>query len=132
MNASSIAAANASPAPTQSMLQSTVRSRARTEKREAYRARTLTIGPAISSPIEAPATHSSRLSANRVRRRAMVLAPSAARMPSSLSRRTVRARIRLATLAQAMMKTSTDAAISTSSIVRAPDVSSSRSLIALI
>ena len=80
----------------------------------------------------APATHSSRLSANRVRRKAPVLAPSAARMPSSLSRRTVRARIRLATLEQAMTKTSTDAAISTSNMVRAPDVSSSRSFTALI
>ncbi len=62
-----------------------------------------------------------------MRRNAPVLAPSATRTASSPSRRTVRARIRLATLEHAMMKTSADAASSTSSTVLAPDVISSRS-----
>ena len=53
-------------------------------------------------------------------------APSAARIASSFSRRTVRARIRLATFEQAMMKTSSEAAISTSSTVLAPEVIWSR------
>ena len=53
-------------------------------------------------------------------------------MLSSFSRRTVRAKIRFATLAHAMMNTSTDVAISTSRIVRAPEVSWSRSVTALI
>ena len=92
----------------------------------------VTIGLAMSRPMAAPATHNSRLSANRVRRKATVLAPSAARIPSSFSRRTVRARIRFAILEQAMIKTSTDAAISTSNMVRALDVSSSRRRTALM
>jgi len=51
-----------------------------------------------------------------------VLAPSAARTASSPSRRTERARIRLATFAHAMMNTSPAAASSTSSTVRAEEV----------
>ncbi len=58
----------------------------------------------------------------QVRRSAAVLAPSAARIASSPSRRTVRARIRFATFEHAMTKTSTDAASSTHSTVRARDV----------
>jgi len=61
-----------------------------------------------------------------MRRSAPVLAPSAARVASSPSRRTVRVRIRLATFEHAMMKTSADAASSTSSTVRAPEVICSR------
>ena len=70
----------------------------------------------------APAPQSSRLSASSVRRSAPVLAPSAARIASSPSRRTERARIRLATFEQAMMKTSPDAASRTNSTVRAGEV----------
>ena len=69
----------------------------------------------------APAPHSSRLSARSVRRSAPALAPSAARIASSPSRRTERARIRLATFEQATTKTSAEAASSTSSTVRAGD-----------
>src|ERR1700685_4279652 len=86
-----------------------------------------TIGCALTTPMAAPAPHSRRLSANSMRRNAPLLAPSATRTASSPSRRTVRARIRLATLEHAMMKTSPDAASSTSSTVLAPDVISSRS-----
>jgi hypothetical protein len=57
-----------------------------------------------------------------VRRNALDVAPSAARMASSPSRRTDRARIRFATFEQAMMKISADAAIRTSKTVRAFDV----------
>ena len=85
------------------------------------------MGRALSTPSAAPAPHSSRLSASSVRRSAPVLAPSAARIASSPSRRTVRARIRLATFEHAMTKTSADAASSTSSTVRAGDVIWSRS-----
>src|SRR6266700_2733548 len=85
-----------------------------------------TIGCALITPSAAPAPQSRRLSASSMRRSAPVLAPSAARMASSLSRRTVRVRIRLATLEQAMMKTSAEAASRTRRTVRAPDVSSSR------
>ena len=131
-NASSTAATTASAAPTQSRLESTVRSSARTEKREAYRARMATIGCAISTPSAAPAPHSSRLSASSVRRSAPVLAPSAARIASSPSRRTVRARTRLATFEHAMMKTRPAAASSTSSTVLAFDVIWSRSRTALM
>ena len=74
----------------------------------------------------APAPHSSRLSASSVRRSAPVPAPSAARTASSPSRRTERARIRLATLEQATMKTSAEAASSTSSMVRAGEMIWSR------
>ena len=81
-----------------------------------------TIGRALSTPSAAPAPQSSRLSASSVRRNAPVLAPSAARIASSPSRRTVRARIRFATFEHAMTKTSTDAASSTSSTVLARDV----------
>ena len=62
-----------------------------------------------------------------MRRSAPVLAPSAARIESSPSRRTVRARIRLATFEHAMMKTRPEAARRTSSTVRAPEVIWSRS-----
>ena len=120
-NASSTAAASASATPTHSRLASTVRSSARTEKREAYRASRATMGRASTTPSSAPAPHSSRLSASSVRRSAAALAPSVARIASSLSRRTDRARIRLATFEHAMMKTSPDAASSTSSTVRAGD-----------
>ena len=65
----------------------------------------------------APAPQSSRLSASSVRRSAPALAPSAARMASSPSRRTERARIRFATFEHAMTKTSADAASSTSRTV---------------
>ena len=54
-------------------------------------------------------------------------APSAARIASSPSRRTERARIRFATFEHAMTNTSADAASSTSSTVRAGDVIWSRS-----
>src|SRR5256884_2083248 len=67
----------ASSAPTQSMLESTVRSKARTEKREAYRARTLSSGRAMITPRAAPAVQRTRPSASRVRRKALVPAPSA-------------------------------------------------------
>ena len=76
-NARSAAAASASPAPTHSMLESTVRSSARTENRDAYRARIATMGRALSTPSAAPAPQSRRLSASRTRRSAAVLAPSA-------------------------------------------------------
>ena len=89
------AATRAKLAPAQRRLESTVRSKARTEKREAYRARTETRGWALSTPIAAPAPQRRRLSANSMRRSAAVLAPRAARTASSPSRRTVRARIRL-------------------------------------
>ncbi len=131
-NARRTAAARASPAPTHSTLASTVRSSARTEKRAAYRARIATIGCAIVTPSAAPAPQSSRLSASRARRSAHVLAPSAARTASSPSRRTDRARIRLATFEQAMTNTSADAASRTSRTVRADDVIWSRSLTASI
>ena len=124
--AKSTAAATASTAPTHSMLESTVRSSARTEKRAAYRARMATIGRALSTPSVAPAPQSSRLSASSVRRSALRLAPSAARIASSPSRRTVRERIRLATLEHAMTNTSAEAASSTSSTVRAREVIWSR------
>ena len=117
----------ASSAPTQSMLESTVRSKARTEKREAYRARTLSSGRAMITPRAAPAVQRTRPSASRVRRKALVPAPSAARMVNSPSRRTVRARIRLAAFEQAMMNTRADAARSTRRMVRAPEVIWSRS-----
>ena len=126
-NAKSTAAMTASIAPTHSRLESTVRSSARTEKREAYRARIATIGRALSTPSAAPALQSTRLSANSVRRNVPVPAPSAARIASSPSRRTVRARTRLATLEHAMTNTSADAASRTSSTVRARDVIWSRS-----
>ena len=75
----------------------------------------------MATPRMAPAPQSSRLSASSVRRSAPVLAPSAARMASSPSRRTDRARIRFATFEHAMTKISADAASSTSSTVRAGD-----------
>ena len=74
-----------------------------------------------ATPRMAPAPQSSRLSASSVRRSAPALAPSAARIASSPSRRTERARIRLATFEHAMTKTSAEAASSTSSTVRAGD-----------
>ena len=121
-NARSTAAASARLTPTHSRLESTVTSSARTEKRAAYRDRSVTIGRAISTPSTAPAPHSSRLSASSVRRSSHGRAPSAARTASSPSRRTERARIRFAMFEHAMMNTSADAASSTSSTVRAGDV----------
>src|SRR5438552_155986 len=108
--ASNTAATTASAAPIQSILESTVRSSARTENREAYRAMMSTMGRALSTPRVAPAPQSSRLSASRTRRSAPVVAPSAARIDSSPSRWTVRERIRLATFEQAMTKMSDEAA----------------------
>ena len=89
------------------MLESTVKSSALTENLEAYRARIDTIGRALNTPSSAPAPHNRRLSASSVRRSDALLAPSAARIPSSASRRIVRARIRLATLEHAITNTST-------------------------
>ena len=131
-NAKNTAATTASAAPIQSRLESTVRSSARTENREAYRARMATIGRALSTPSVAPAPQSRRLSASSVRRSAPVLAPSAERIASSPSRRTVRASIRLATLEHAITKTSADAASRTSNTVLARDVIWSRSRTASI
>ena len=96
-----------------------MRSSARTEKRDAYRASTATIGCAIATPSTAPVPQSTRLSASSVRRSVAALAPSAARTASSDSRRTVRARIRFATFEQAMTNTNPDAASRTSSTVLA-------------
>src|SRR5207253_10718622 len=93
----------ASSAPTQSMLESTVRSKARTEKREAYRARTLSSGRAMITPRAAPAVQRTRPSASRVRRKALVPAPRAARVVHSPSLGTVRAGIRLGALDQALL-----------------------------
>ncbi len=109
----------ASTTPTQSKLASSVRSRARTENRAAYRPSTDTIGWAISTPTIAPVTHTTRLSASNVFLSAALLAPRAARIASSDSRRTDRARIRFATFEQAITNTSADAANSTRSTVRA-------------
>ncbi len=131
-SAKSTAATTASAAPTQSMLESTVRSSARTEKREAYRARMSTIGRALSTPSVAPAPQSRRLSASKTRRSAPVVAPSAARIDSSPSRRTVRDRIKLATFEHAMTKTSAEAASSTSRTVLAREVIWSRNSFASI
>ena len=69
-NAKSTAANTASAAPTHNMLKSTVKSRARTEKREAYRASTARSGAALITPRVAPATQRIRLSASKVRRSA--------------------------------------------------------------
>src|SRR5260370_744770 len=68
-----------------------------------------TIGCALITPSAAPAPQRRRLSASSMRRSAPVLAPRAARIASSPSRRTVRGRIRLGTLEQAMMETSAEA-----------------------
>src|SRR5258708_797809 len=81
MNASRTAASSASPPATQSRLESMVRSSARTEYRDAYWARTATIGLARIMPRTAPALHSNRPSARRIRRRSIALAPSAALAP---------------------------------------------------
>jgi hypothetical protein len=86
-----------------------------------------TIGRAMRMPTTAPAPHSTRLSASSVRRSAQDVAPSAARTASSPSRRTDRARIRLATFEQAITKTSQDAASNTRSTVRAGEMIWSRS-----
>ncbi len=119
IHASNTAAAMASPAPTQSRLASIVTSSARTENRAAKRATAVTSGPASSTPSTAPAPHSTRLSASSVRRSAPALAPRAARTANSPSRRTDRARIRLATFEQATMKTTPAVASSSNRIVRA-------------
>jgi hypothetical protein len=78
----------------------------------------------------APVAQRRTLSASSVRRSAPVPAPSAARIASSPSRRTDRARIRFATFEQATMNTSPEAASSTSRIVRAGEMISSRSPLA--
>ena len=91
-------------------------SSARTEKRAAKPATTATSGRASSTPSTAPAPQSTRLSASSVRRSAPRLAPSAARTASSPSRRTERARIRLATFEQAITNTTPAAASSSSRI----------------
>ena len=80
------------------------------------------MGRALNTPSVAPAPHNRRLSANSVRRNAPVLAPRAARIESSPSRRMVRARMRLAMFEQAMTKTKTDAAIRTNNTVLAREV----------
>ena len=72
----------------------------------------------MHAPRAAPAVHSTRLSASKDRRSVPELAPSAARTVSSPSRRTVRDRIRLAALEQAMTKTRPAAARRTRRIVR--------------
>src|SRR5260370_9451939 len=54
-NAKITAATIASATPTQSRLKSTVKSSPRTQKREAYRARVVTNGSAMLTPIAAPA-----------------------------------------------------------------------------
>ena len=120
--ASRTAAAIARPAPTHKSVSSTVTSSARTEKRAAYRATIETIGCASTTPRIAPAPHNTRLSASSVRRKAPLLAPSAARTASSPSRRTDRARIRLAMFEHAITKTTAAAASSTSRIARAGEV----------
>ncbi len=130
INANKTAATSASSAPTHNMLESTVRSSARTENREAYRDRIATIGRALITPSNAPAPHNKRLSASSTRRNDAVLAPSAARIDSSPSRRTVRARIKLATFEHAIINTNPDAASSTHKIVLALDVTCSRSFTA--
>ena len=79
--------------------------RAHREARGEARRRRATSGRASSTPSTAPAPQSTRLSASSVRRSAPWLAPSAARTASSPSRRTERARIRLATFEQAMTNT---------------------------
>ena len=118
--------------PTHSRLESTVTSSARTENREAYCASTATIGRATSTPRAAPTPHSSRLSTSSVRRRAPAVAPSEARMASSPSRRTERARMRFATFEHAMTNTSAEAARRIRSTVLAGEVISSRSRLASI
>ena len=130
MKANRTAATMASSAPTHNMLESTVRSSARTEKRDAYFDKIATIGRALMTPSSAPAPHNKRLSASKTRRNDAVLAPSAARIESSPSRRTVRAKIKLAALEHAMMKINPDAASSTHKIVFAPEVTWSRSFTA--
>jgi len=80
------------------------------------------MGRALNTPSVAPAPHNSRLSASNVRRSAPVLAPRAARMDSSPSRRMVRARIRFAIFEQAITNTNIDAAISTNKTVLAREV----------
>src|SRR6516162_2157255 len=78
-----------------------------------------TNGCASITPSTAPAPHSTRLSASSVRRSAPRPAPSAARTASSPSRRTERARIRLAMFKHAMTNTTAAAASNTRRIVRA-------------
>ena len=78
--------------------------------------------PRDGTPRSAPVPQSSRLSARSVRRSAPVLAPSAARIASSPSRRTERARTRFATFEHAITNTSAEAASRTSSTVLAREV----------
>ena len=82
---------------------------------------------AVSAPgrqqiVEAKADGAQRKTGRKRRRNAPVLAPSAARIESSPSRRMVRARIRLAMFEHAMTKTKTDAAIRTNNTVLAREV----------
>ena len=65
---------------------------------------------ASATAATAPLPHSTRLSANRERRSSAVLAPSAERIASSGSRRTVRASTRLATFELAITKSRPEAA----------------------
>jgi hypothetical protein len=85
-----------------------------------------TMGRALTTPSAAPAPQSRRLSASSTRRSAAVEAPSAVRTTSSPSRRIVRAKIKFATLEQAIRKTNPDAASSTQSTVLALEVIWSR------
>ena len=122
-NASSTAEIIARPTPTHSTLASTVRSSARTEKRDAYRARTATIRRAIDHAEQrARAAEQQAFREQRPAERAGARRRAPRGWPSSLRRRTDRARIRFATLEHAMMKISADAASSTSSTVLADDV----------
>ena len=88
------------------MLESTVTSSARTEKRAAYRDSTATIGLRDQHAEDrAGAAEQQTLGEQRAAQRAAP-APSAARTASSPSRRTERARIRLATFEHAITNTS--------------------------
>ena len=110
INARNTAATSASPIPNHTRLKSSVKSFARTEKREAYFPSTLTIGTARITAAIAPLPHSTRLSASSERRKTAVLAPSADRTANSGSRRTVRASTRFATFELAITNSSPDAA----------------------
>src|SRR5215471_10545712 len=96
---------NAAPSdkvrPIQTTLKSTVKSAALTEKRSAYFDSIVRIRAATSMPARPPLPESTRPSASSDRRKAAELAPSAAWIDNSASRRTVRARNRFATLEQA-------------------------------
>ena len=95
---------------------------ARTEKRDGVAAEHVDHGTARSSAATTPLPQRTTLSASRERRNTAVLAPSAERTASSGSRRTVRARTRLATLEQAITKSRPEAAKSTQSTVLAREL----------